>query len=140
MMNPKPKDKGSSTGVKPEKKTPSPPLDTQLTGLDPYELGAKERYVQVHDFLYIVVEDAKEGGWPNERIAKVLIGLGDLVQPSKIVDLCLANDKQELLFSLIQLLGWRAETEECKKSELVLCMFNETVSRNLLQFALRLLS
>ena len=89
-MSPNKKEEGSKNTGPPGIPTPKTRLESQAT--DAEVLSNNERYVQVHDYLEIIIGDTRHGAWPKERISKLILGLIDLVRVDKVVSLCLDND------------------------------------------------
>ena len=87
------------------------------------EHGRLERYLKPYDFIEVQLGNVENDLCPHSEIVKLIVGLIDLLDVDKIVNLCFDNDKSEVLFTSIQLLSWRAEAIQYKQ-EFILSMFN----------------
>ena len=63
----------------------------------------------------------------------------DILDLNKSIIILFDNDMQEVLFTAIMLLSWR-ETLEVYRENLILKIFNESISRQQLHFSLRILA
>ena len=71
---------------------------------------------------------------------KTILELIDLINPEKIVDLCLRNGKYKLIFDVLKSLKFKQDLDHCPRFQLIIWMFNETLARNQHQFAIQVLS
>ena len=74
---------------------------------------------------------------PHTELVKLIVGLIDLVAIDKVVNICFQWEKQEVLFTVIQLLTWRMESSSFKR-DFILTMYRESLTRHQLHYALRL--
>ena len=73
------------------------------------------------------------------ELAKILISMIDILDLNKSIIILFDNDMQEVLFTGIHLLSWR-DTLEVYRENLILKIFNESISRQQLHFSLRILA
>ena len=88
----------------------------------------KEHYLQASDFLEVQIGNVENDLCPHSELVKIIVGLVDLIQIDKVVQICFDWEKQEVLFTAIQCLSYRIESTTYK-DQFILTMFRESLNR-----------
>ena len=65
---------------------------------------------------------------PHTELVKLIVGLIDLSDVAKLVNIIFQWEKQEVLFTVIQLLTWRMENSHYKQ-DFIITMYIESINR-----------
>ena len=97
----------------------------------------KEHYLQTHDLLEIQYGNIERDFCTNSELVQLIVSLIDLANVEKVVEYCFNWEKQDVLFTVIELLFWRKESQNYRQ-EFTVGVYCESISRRQLHYALRI--
>lgn len=98
-----------------------------------------EKYLKATDFLEVQLANVLTGRAAFTELAKIVLGLIDILDLDKTVQVLYESDMQEVLFTSITLMSWRDGLRDFRE-QLILRMFTESIARQQMHFALRILA